>query len=372
VNVPRLVTGGVLVAIGVLVSLLTWGESTPGGGSEVIVYGPQVAGVILVVQARRAKVIAPGQQTIATFLLGRLGSGALSIVGVSVLVFSFLHLVPGDPVDHLAGGEATADQRDKIVTCMGLDQSTLMQFGTFVDRVLDGSLGHQCPQPQNKPTVAARIFEALPYTATLALAGMLVAILFALPLGILAAIRRGTWIDTLATTTSLSGIAIPQMMFAPLLVLICFAILGWFPGPTETGPAAIVLPAFAIGTHLMAMLARMTRSAMVEVLGEDYIRTARAKGLAEGRVLFVHALRNALLPVITIAGLQFGSLLSGAIVIEHIFARPGLGSTLLDAILERNYPVVQGTVLVIATIYVLVNIAVDVAYGLADPRIRRA
>ena len=133
-----------------------------------------------------------------------------------------------------------------------------------------------------------------------------------------------------------------------------------------------VMPAFAVGTHLMAMLARMTRTSMVDVLGEDYVRTARAKGLPEGRVLFVHALRNALLPVITVAGLQFGSLLSGAVIIENVFARPGLGTTLLDAIRERNYPVVQGTVLVIAGIYVVVNILVDLAYGLADPRIRRA
>lgn len=310
--------------------------------------------------------------SIGSFLLRRLGSGALAVLGVSILVFLFLHIVPGDPVDHLAGGEATVEQRQKIEQCMGLDKSMPEQFVRFLGHIVDGSLGHQCPQPKNKPTVAGRIFEVLPFTVSLAFAGMLAAIVFALPLGIVAAIRRGTWVDTLATTTSLSGIAIPQMMFAPLLVLVFFATLHWFPGPTETGLAALVLPAFAVGTHLMAMLSRMTRSSMVEVLGEDYVRTARAKGLPERRVLLVHALRNALLPVITVAGLQFGSLLSGAIVIEQVFARPGLGTTLLEAILERNYPVVQGTVLVIAVIYVVVNILVDLAYGLADPRIRRA
>ncbi|MGN6109061.1 MAG: ABC transporter permease [Kofleriaceae bacterium] len=310
--------------------------------------------------------------SIGSFLLRRLGSGALAILGVSILVFAFLHLVPGDPVDHLAGGEATVEQRKKIEACMGLDQPLHAQFLRFLGHVVDGSLGHQCPDPANKPTVAARLREAFPHTAALAVAGMLVALVFALPLGIIAAIRRGTWIDTLATTSSLSGIAIPQMMFAPLLVFVFFSILGWFPGPTETGLAALVLPAFAVGTHLMAMLARMTRSSMVEVLGEDYVRTARAKGLTEGRVFLLHALRNALLPVITIIGLQFGSLLSGAIIVENVFSRPGLGSTLLTAILERNYPVVQGTVLVIAVIYVLVNMLVDLAYGLADPRIRRA
>jgi ABC-type dipeptide/oligopeptide/nickel transport system permease component len=161
-------------------------------------------------------------------------------------------------------------------------------------------------------------------------------------------------------------------LFAPLLLLIFFIWLGWLPGPTETGLAARVLPARAGGLHQMAMLSRMTRLSMVEVLNEDYVRTARAKGLPERRVLVGHALRNALLPVITVAGLQFGSLLSGAIVVEKVFARPGLGLTLLDAIAERNYPVVQGCVLVIAVIYVVVNTLVDLAYGLADPRIRRA
>lgn len=309
--------------------------------------------------------------SIASFFLRRLASGALAILGVSILTFLMLHLVPGDPVDHLAGGEATQEQRAKIETCMGLDKPMAEQFVAFLGHIVDGTLGHQCPDPKNKPTVRARIFEALPHTAALAIAGMLVAILLALPLGIIAAVRRGSWIDTLATTTALSGIAVPQMMFAPLLVLIFFATLAWFPGPTETGFAALVLPALAVGTHLMAMLARMTRSSLVEVLGEDYVRTARAKGLPESRVILVHALRNALLPVITIIGLQFGSLLSGAIIVENVFSRPGLGSTLLAAILERNYPVVQGTVLVIAVIYVLVNIAVDFAYGIADPRIRR-
>ena len=309
--------------------------------------------------------------SIASFFLRRLASGALAILGVSILTFLMLHLVPGDPVDHLAGGDATVEYRASLEKCMGLDKSMPRQFIAFLGHIVDGTLGHQCPDPKNKPTVAARIAEAFPHTALLAIAGMLVALLLALPLGVIAAVRRGSWVDTLATTTALSGIAIPQMMFAPLLVLVFFATLAWLPGPTETGFAALVLPAFAVGTHLMAMLARMTRSSLVEVLGEDYVRTARAKGLPEGRVILVHALRNALLPVITVIGLQFGSLLSGAIIVENVFSRPGLGSTLLAAILERNYPVVQGTVLVIATIYVLVNIAVDFAYGVADPRIRR-
>ncbi|HVV82477.1 MAG TPA: ABC transporter permease [Kofleriaceae bacterium] len=310
---------------------------------------------------------------IGAFILRRLGLGLISILGVSVLVFFFIHLIPGDPITHLAGGDqATADQRRVIAHCLGLDRSLPGQFADFLRRVGDLTLGHQCPDPGSKPTVMALIAHAFPSTMILAVAGMAVAIALALPLGIIAAVRRGTWMDTLAAIVSLSGIAVPIMLLGPLLLLWFFLDLGWLPGPAETGGAALVLPAFAVGTHLMALLARMTRSSMVEVLGEDYLRTARAKGLRELTVVGKHALRNALLPVITIAGLQFGSMLSGAIITEKVFSRPGLGTLLVTAIGERNYPVIQGTVLVIATIYVLVNLMVDVAYGIADPRIRRA
>lgn len=310
--------------------------------------------------------------SLGLFLLRRLASGAVAIVGVSILVFAFLHLVPGDPVDHLAGGDATPDQRAQLEKCLGLDRSFSEQIATFLGHVVDGTLGHQCPNPTTRPSVAARIAAVMPHTVELAFAGMAVAVVLALPLGMIAAVKRGTWLDSAVTVTSLSGVAVPMMLLGSLLVWLFCAELGWFPGPTETGVEALVLPAIAVGTHLMAMLARMTRSAMTEVLGEDYIRTARAKGLGECRVVFVHALRNALLPVITVAGLQFGSLLSGAIIVEKVFARPGLGTTLIEAITERDYPVVQGTVFVIAAIYVAVNIAVDVAYGLVDPRIRSA
>ena len=310
--------------------------------------------------------------SIASFLLRRLGSGLLAIFGVCVLTFSFLHLVPGDPIDHLAGGEATAEQRHKIEVCMGLDKPMTTQFVTFLGHIADGTLGHQCPDPGRKPTVAARIFEVMPYTIELAFAAMVIAVILALPLGVVAAMKRGTWVDTSATALSLGGIVIPIMLLAQVLLVWFFVDLGWLPGPTETNLASLVLPAFALGIQMMAMLSRMTRSSMVDVLGEDFVRTARAKGLGERRVVFVHALRNALLPVITIAGLQFGSLLSGSIIVEKVFARPGLGLTLLDAIAERNYPIVQGVVFVVAVIYVIVNTLVDLAYGLADPRIRHA
>lgn len=311
--------------------------------------------------------------SIGSFLLRRLGLGLVAMLGVSVLVFLFLHLIPGDPVDRLAGGDADPAQRKAIEECMHLDEPKTVQFRIFLENIANGSLGQQCPNPESRPTVMDRVLDVMPYTIELALGGMFVAVLMALPLGIVAAVRRGTWIDTFAAMVSLSGISIPTMLMGPVFILIFFIYLGWLPGPAEPdAPLALLLPSIVVGTHLMAMLSRMTRSSLVDVLGEDYMTTARAKGLPGSVVLLKHGLRNALLPVITVAGLQFGSMLSGAIITEKVFARPGLGMLLLDGINERNYPVVQGAVLVIAFIYVTVNLLVDLAYGLADPRIRRA
>jgi ABC-type dipeptide/oligopeptide/nickel transport system permease component len=226
---------------------------------------------------------------LAKYLLRRLGAGLLAMLGVSVLVFLMLHVVPGDPVDHLAGGEATPDQRKKIEACMGLDQPMYVQFGTFLEHVVDGSLGHQCPDPKNKPTVAGKIGDVWMHTVWLAIGGMLVAIVLAIPLGVLAAVRRGTWVDTLAAIGGLAGVAVPMMLMAPVMLLVFFIDLGTMPGPTETGPAALVLPSVAIGVHLLGMLSRMTRASMVDVLDEDYVRTAKAKGLGRGTVLYKHA-----------------------------------------------------------------------------------
>jgi ABC-type dipeptide/oligopeptide/nickel transport system permease component len=310
---------------------------------------------------------------IGPFLLRRLASSGLAVLGVSVLVFLFLHLVPGDPVDRLAGGDATPELRVAMQRCMYLDRSLPAQFGIFLRNVGNGTLGQQCPNPEDKPTVMARVREAFPYTIQLTLGGMLVALLLALPLGVVAAVRRGSWVDALAAVVSLSGISIPTMWMGPLVIFVFFIQLAWLPGPAEPDAAfALLLPSIVVGTHLMAMLSRMTRSSLVDVLREDFMTTARAKGLPEWVVILKHGLRNALLPVITVAGLQFGSLLGGAIITEKVFARPGLGTLLLEGIGDRNYPLVQGTALVIAVSYVTVNLFVDLAYGLADPRVRRA
>jgi ABC-type dipeptide/oligopeptide/nickel transport system permease component len=244
-----------------------------------------------------------------------------------------------------------------------------VQFGRFLLHVADGSLGTTCPDRSR--TVASLIADALPSTVALAIAAMIVALILALPLGVFAALRPRSALDAAATAVSLAGISMPAMWLGPLLLAIFYVQLQWLPGPADrAGLAGLILPAIMLGTHLMAMLARMTRSSLLEVLNEDYVRTAQAKGLSPAHVVTRHALRNALVPVITVAGIQFGSLLAGAVVTEKVFARPGIGTLLLEAISQRDYRVVQGCTLVIAISYVTVNLLVDLAYGLADPRIR--
>jgi ABC-type dipeptide/oligopeptide/nickel transport system permease component len=310
--------------------------------------------------------------SLVAYMFRRVASGAIAILGVLILVFLFLHIVPGDPVDNLAGGDATPEQRREIAECMHLDKPLPQQFGIFLLHVSDGTLGRQCPDAPGRPPVSARIAEVMPYTLELAVGGMLVAVLLALPLGVVAAVRRGGWTDAAATTVSLAGISVPIMWMGPAFISLFFADLGWLPGPAEESSRfALLMPSVVVGTHLMAMLSRMTRSSLLDVLREDYMRTAQAKGLRPAVVILKHGLRNALLPVITIAGLQFGSLLAGAIVTEKVFSRPGLGSLILEAIRQRNYPMIQGCVFVVALITVSMNVFIDVAYGLADPRIRR-
>jgi ABC-type dipeptide/oligopeptide/nickel transport system permease component len=223
-----------------------------------------------------------------------------------------------------------------------------------------------------RTTVASKIARVYPRTLELALAAVGLALLVALPLGILASLRPGSWLDGLVMGLSLAGIAVPAMWLGPLLLAIFYVHLGWMPGPADPPSAAgaLVLPAVTLASHLAAMLARMTRAALLDVAGDDFIRTARSKGLSRGAVLRRHALPNALLPVVTVAGIQLGALLAGAIITEKIFARPGLGTLLLDAISLRDWKVVQGVVLVVAISYVLVNVLVDLIYAALDPRVR--
>jgi peptide/nickel transport system permease protein len=268
----------------------------------------------------------------------------------------------------MLGERAFAADRVRMRAALGLDRPLAAQYGGYLLRTVQGDLGQSFRQ---RRPVAALIAERLPATAELMLGAMAVALAVALPLGLLAARYHGRWVDQVASAFAVLGVATPNFWLGPLLIL-AFAIrLDWLPVNERGTLAHLVLPSITLGTAMAALLSRMTRTALVEVLGEDYIRTARAKGLRERSVLLVHALRNAAIPVITVIGLQVGVLLSGAIITESIFDWPGLGTLLLDAIYGRDYPLVQGCILVIALTYVGVNLLTDLAYGWIDPRIRQ-
>jgi len=288
--------------------------------------------------------------------------------GVLTVIFFLLHLIPGDPVNMMLGERAFAADRVRMRAALGLDRPLAAQYGGYLLRTVQGDLGQSFRQ---RRPVAALIAERLPATAELMLGAMAVALAVALPLGLLAALHHGRWVDQVASAFAVLGVATPNFWLGPLLIL-AFAIrLDWLPVNERGTLAHLVLPSITLGTAMAALLSRMTRTALVEVLGEDYIRTARAKGLRERSVLLVHALRNAAIPVITVIGLQVGVLLSGAIITESIFDWPGLGTLLLEAIYGRDYPLVQGCILVIALTYVGVNLLTDLAYGWIDPRIRQ-
>lgn len=301
----------------------------------------------------------------------KLAGGLLALVGVTVLVFSLAHLVPGDPIDTLLGEQANPAERLALRRCLDLDQSVPVQLGRFVAHIFDGTLGTVCPDRTR--TVASLIGEAYPHTLFLALVAVLLALAIALPLGIVAALGHGSWVDSLVSVIALLGVSVPTLWLGPALLALFYVKLQWFPGPAdETTVASVVLPAIMLGTHLMAMLMRMTRTSFVQVLGRDFIRTARSKGLSTFQVVVRHGLRNALIPVVSVAALQFGALVAGAVITEKIFARPGIGTLLLEAIFSRNYRIIQGCTLVIAASYVLINLLTDVVYVLIDPRMREA
>lgn len=300
-------------------------------------------------------------------LLQRLASTALVVLGVTVLVFLLIHFIPGDPVDVMLGESAQPADRAALRQALGLDQPVRVQlvnhFSSLARLDLGRSLYSQRP-------ITELLAERLPATLQLATAALLVTLILAVPLGLLAAARRDTAWDHGAMAFSLLGVSIPNFWMGPLLILVFALGLGWFPVSGREGTGAVVLPALTLGTSLAAILARMIRSSVLEVLGEDFIRTAYAKGLSRRQVLIRHALPNALLPVITILGLQLGTLLAGAVITETVFSWPGIGLLTIEAIQLRDYPVVQACVLVIALTYVLVNTLTDLLYALIDPRIR--
>lgn len=290
------------------------------------------------------------------------------MLGVCTLVFLLIHLVPGDPVEVMLGEGASAADREALRSALGLDRPLSHQYLAYLGRLARLDLG---VSPHDQRPVAGLLWERAGPTLELALAALALALLIALPLGVLAAQHRGGPLDRAAMVFALIGAAIPNFWLGPLLILLFSLWLGWTPVSGRDGALGLVLPTLTLGTGLAAVLARMVRSCVLEVLGEDYVRTARAKGLGPMAVLWRHALRNAWLPILTLIGLQLGALRGGTVITETVFAWPGLGSLLVEAIQQRDYPVVQGAVLLISLTYVLVNGATDFAYGLLDPRTRR-
>jgi peptide/nickel transport system permease protein/oligopeptide transport system permease protein len=302
------------------------------------------------------------------FLLSRLVTTVPVLFGVSLLVFMMLHLVPGDPVKMmLSEFQTTPQQVELLRSQLHLDEPLPQQYGRFVVNALRGDLGLSI---RSKRPVRNEIGENLGSTLQLAAAALLIAIGIGMPLGIIAALKQHSWFDIGPMIFALSGVSMPSFWLGLLLIFLFSLRLGWFPATGGGDLKHLILPALTLGLGASAIIARLTRSSMLEVLRQDYMTTARAKGLNETIVVLRHGLKNALIPVVTIFGLQFGSLLAGAVVVETVFARPGIGRLIVNSILAKDFPMVQGIILFTATAYVVANLLVDLAYGLLDPRIR--
>jgi peptide/nickel transport system permease protein len=289
------------------------------------------------------------------------------LLGVATLVFALIHLVPGDPAQSMLGEGASVEEVVKLRHALGLDRPLLVQYRTFLTGLVQGDLGSSF---RYGTPVTREIRDRLFRTIQLAAAAMTVAIVFALPLGIIAAVFRGTAIDHSAMTLALVGISMPNFWLGPLLAILFAVYLGWLPVAGTGTIWHLVLPAITLGAALAAILARMTRASLLEELRELYVLAARARGLSRLRAVVRHAFRNSLIPVVTIIGLQFGAVLTGTIITETIFAWPGVGRLLIQAINFRDYPLVQGCILFISLTYVLMNLLTDLTYSLLDPRIR--
>ncbi len=284
------------------------------------------------------------------------------------LVFLLIHLVPGDPVRNSLGDNATQAQVAELKRKLGLDLPLGQQYLNYWRGVVQGDLGVSLNNPAEK--VLERILARYPATLELTLAGLVVALLIAIPLGVTAGRHQGKWIDNLASVIALLGISTPGFVLGPLMIYLFALKLDLLPVSGRGDIEYLILPAVTMGAALSAILTRMVRSSVIEELGEDYVRTARAKGLSENWVVYKHVLKNGLIPVVTVIGLQFGVLLAGAIITETIFSWPGLGRLTVDAINARDYPLVQGCILMIAVTYIAANLLTDLAYRLLDPRIK--
>ncbi|CAN7505088.1 MULTISPECIES: ABC transporter permease subunit [unclassified Caballeronia] len=330
------------------------------------------------------------------FVLRRIGMVIPTFIGITILAFALIHLIPGDPIEVMMGERGVDPaMHAEAMKRLGLDLPLPVQYFHYVGHALKGDLGMSII---TNTSVMGEFMARFPATLELAICAMIFALVIGLPAGVAAALKRGTVVDHGVMGTALTGYSMPIFWWGLILIMFFSAKLGWTPvsgriaveydiphrtgfmlwdalfsddeGAFKSAVSHLILPTIVLGTIPLAVIARMTRSSMLEVLREDYIRTARAKGLAPGRVVIVHALRNALIPVVTVIGLQVGTLLAGAVLTETLFSWPGVGKWLIDAISRRDYPVVQGGILMIATLVILVNLVVDLMYGVLNPRIR--
>ena len=301
------------------------------------------------------------------FFISRLISALVVIFGVTSLVFFMIHLIPGDPVEVMLGESAQVADRESLRHALGLDQPVFVQWINYLLNVMQLDFGESL---HSRQAITDIIAQRVPATLELALFALLFALAISLPLGILAAMQRQSFWDRSAMVVSLLGVSIPNFLMGPLLILLFSIYLGWLPVSGRDSSSSVILPALTLGTAMAAILSRMVRATLLEVINEDYIRTARAKGMSKLRVMIFHALPNTLLPVITLLGLQLGALLAGAVITEVVFSWPGIGQLTIEAIQKRDYPLVQSCILLISFTYVLVNTATDVLYGVLDPRIR--
>lgn len=304
-----------------------------------------------------------------TFLVRRLLISVPVLIGVTFLVFAMLRLIPGDPAQIiLFGSSPTPERVAELHKTLGLDQPFLVQYGQYLGRLFTGNLGFSYA---SNTSVASEIVQRAPFTLNLTVFAMLVALVVGIPTGMIAGLRSGSAVDRLATGVSVLGLAVPSFWLAQLLVLLFAVTLGVLPALGIGGSKALILPALSLGLGFAAIITRMLRSSLIETYQQPYMLVARAKGLSPWRLLTRHALRNAASSVVTIVGLQIGNLIAGAVAIEIIFGRPGLGSYLVERIQQKDVPSIQGIVLFVAVVYLLVNVAVDLTHGILDPRIRR-
>ncbi len=300
------------------------------------------------------------------YLGARLFTALFVVFGVMTIVFMLIHIVPGDPVEVMLGESAQAADREALRETLGLNLPLLTQWVNYTNGLLHLDLGTSL---HTKRPVIDVLTERIPATSLLAGTSILIALIIALPLGVLAAVRKGSVWDRLAMTFSMLGVAIPNFWMGPILILVFSLWLGWFPVSGNDQILSLVLPAVTLGTALAAILSRMVRASLLEVFNEDYIRAANARGLLPSTVIWKHALKNAALPVVTILGMQLGALLAGAVITETVFSWPGVGQLTIDAIQKRDYPVIQSCVLLISLSYVFVNLLTDLAYVYLDPRV---